>query len=113
MKKLIVILICMCFSTSILAVERIQQGEPSPVTGYVFSLEDEIANRIELIEGEGFEKKLQITQEMLDRYKEAYQEADEQLAKKIDRSKWTRVGYFLMGMGLAYTSAMAWGEVSK
>lgn len=116
MKKLIATLLFISFTTLALGkeVRLIHKGDPAPFDGYVFDLEAEKANRIELLEKDSLISQVElykVNEELYAKNTKMWQDTatqnTERLLKIEHESFWQNSVYF--GLGVVLTGALAIG----
>lgn len=126
MKRLILIVTLLTFGVNVAAndVVRLEQGNPAPFSGYLFSDQVEKQTRYRLIEADYTDKRNQQLQTIISNYEqqisiydkrlELYKNTSEELAKQVvsnkDVSFWEKSLYFILGATL--TGIVSYGVVN-
>lgn len=114
MKKILSLLLICSFSLQAKEVKFIQKGSPAPYDGYIFDLEAEQNNRLELLEKDNMAKQLSLFKENeklfesnATMWQSVATQNTERLVKLESNTFWQNALFF--GLGVVVTGALAIG----
>lgn len=120
MKFTTIILFLSISFNSLAQPKYIEKGTPAPFTGFLFSAEDELKNRKELIELDGYRQKyplLNENNEILKQQVNLWRTQSEDLSKQLIRQErstfWQNLGYFALGAVLTTGMAFAVNQATN
>jgi len=120
MKKFIsiVVIACFCLASNASAIEQVKKGQKAPENGWFYTDKEELKYRKVFIKkngkiltleatNDGLVLQLKLTEAMKSKYKDAYNETDEQLEKVLKKKKGSPLLFFILGMGTM--TVAVWG----